>query len=554
MARSHSTRRKFLGTLGSGAVIGTAYRLSSHWLSAQSPNPALAKPSLFDPLDFNPVPVSHEDRVILPKGFRHEVLVSRGAILNDRGETYGDDNDFVAILPRGDAEGWLWVNHESTDVFFLKEGPVPAHTVDRELIAQYLTSMGGSCIRIARNTEGRWRPVLPDRRNFRLTGMTPGIEFTGPARGSEWLAGATSATGSVANCGGGITPWGTILSAEENVYAVFGDAEQGDPKTQVNTFYDRPDRHYGYMVEIDPDAKTFHKHTALGRFAHENIVFAVARDGRLVGYMGDDRPNQCLYKYISTERYDPRGGKENRRLLTDGMLHVADTVRGRWIPLNPATNRALKAAGYDKARVCVNTRTAAMMCGGTPHGRPEGISRNESTGEVFVSLSAHPVPGSFRNPTFPTDLAGAIARIREAGNDPGAMEFQFDLTLMGGPATGLAWPDNLTFVNPQHMMICTDYKGTYPSRAQSTHAALGNNFLMVTPMTGPGAGKVLRFATAPREAEFASPVLTPDREELWVSVQHPGEGSTRPDALISHWPGGGHSWPRSSLISISRES
>lgn len=553
MARFSSNRRKFLGALGSGAVVGTAYRLSSHWLSAQTPGAGVARPSLFDPVNFKPAPVSHEDRVVLPEGFRHEVLVSRGAVLNDQGETYGDDNDFVAILPRGEREGWVWVNHESTDVFLLKEGPVPPHQVDHELIAQYLTSMGGSCIRIARNERGRWRPLLPDPRNFRLTGMTPGIEFTGPARGSEWLSGATTCTGSVANCGGGVTPWGTVLSAEENVYAVFGDSEQGDPKTQVNTFIDRPDRHYGYMVEIDPEARTFHKHTALGRFAHENIVFAEARDGRLVGYMGDDRSGQCLYKYISTERYDPKGGKANRRLLTDGMLHVADTARGRWIPLDPGVNRALKAAGFDKARVCVNTRTAALMCGGTPHGRPEGISRNDVTGDVYVSLSAHPISGKVRDPKQPSDLAGAIGRIREARNDPGALEFQFDLALMGGTETGLAWPDNLTFVNSQHLMVCSDYKGTYPAQARSTHGVLGNNFLMVTPVSGPGAGKVLRFATAPREAEFASPVLTPDREELWVSVQHPGEGSTRPDALISHWPGGGRSWPRSSLISISRE-
>jgi hypothetical protein len=221
--------------------------------------------------------------------------------------------------------------------------------------------------------------------------------------------------------------------------------------------------------------------------------------------------------------------------------------------LNPDEQRPLKAAGFDKARICVHTRTAAMMCGGTPHGRPEGISRNELTGEVFISLSAHPLQGTHRDPDLPTDMAGAIGRIREAGNDPGAMEFQFDLSLMGGTSTGLAWPDNLSFANNEQLMVCTDYKGAYPSLPRTTHAKLGNNFLMLAGVSGRDIGKVMRFATAPREAEFCSPVLTPERDELWVGVQHPGEGSTRADALISHWPGGGQSWPRSSVIAISRE-
>lgn len=551
---NHPNRRDFIQAIGSTAVVATAYRLSGSWLSAQSTSSTPTPGSLFHAIDFEPIPISHADDVLLPKGFSHEVLISRGARLNQRGDTFGDDNDFIAILPRGDSEGWLWVNHESTDAVFLLEAAATPDRLTREVMGQYLQSMGGSCIRISKNQKGLWRPLLPDPRNFRLTGHTPNIPFTGPAAGTSWLKGAKMAVGSVANCGGAVTPWGTIITAEENVFAVYGDPEQSDPPTLVNRFFDRPPEHYGYLVEVDPDTGEFWKHTALGRFAHENIVFATSKDGRLVGYMGDDRARQCLYKFISRDRFDPAAGKSNRRLLHDGTLYVADTIKGRWIPLDPTQQKALAAAKFDPARVCVHTRTAAMMCGGTPHGRPEGITRNTETGEVFISLSSHPHTSSNASvdPNRPSDLAGAIAKLKESGEDPGALDFSFSIHLMSGQDTGLAWPDNLSFITDQHLMICSDYKGQYPSSPKSTHGLFGNNLLTIAPLAGPNAGRVQRFASAPREAEFASPILTPDQRELWVSVQHPGEGSTSAETLISHWPQGGKAWPRSSVIAIAR--
>ena len=126
-----------------------------------------------------------QPHVVVPEGFNSQVLVSRDALLNPRGDRFGDDNDFICLLQRTEREGWLWVNHESTDVFLIEQAPVPAHRVNKALIAKYLEAMGGSCIRVTRSDSGRWRPVLPDPKNFRLSGMTPGIEFTGPARGSS---------------------------------------------------------------------------------------------------------------------------------------------------------------------------------------------------------------------------------------------------------------------------------------------------------------------------------------------------------------------------------
>ena len=46
------------------------------------------------------------------------------------------------------------------------------------------------------------------------------------------------------------------------------------------------------------------KHTALGRFHHENAAIGLTKDGRVVVYMGDDVKDACVYKFISNGKYD----------------------------------------------------------------------------------------------------------------------------------------------------------------------------------------------------------------------------------------------------------
>src|SRR5690606_17686609 len=116
-------------------------------------------------------------------------------------------------------------------------------------------------------------------------------------------------------------------------------------------------------------------------------------------------------------------GKANRRLLADGVLHVADTKRGRWIPLDPARQRVLRRHGFDVARVGVNTRTAAKLVGGTPLARPEDVEVHPVTGEVYVALTSWQPKGAKKQTEayFP-DVAGALGRLRERDGDAGAIQ------------------------------------------------------------------------------------------------------------------------------------
>ncbi|HAV61928.1 MAG TPA: hypothetical protein DCY13_06145, partial [Verrucomicrobiales bacterium] len=175
----------------------------------------------------------------------------------------------------------------------------------------------------------------------------------------------------------------------------------------------RPSEHYGYLCEIDPDTRELFKHTSLGRMAHENVAFTLSKDGRLVAYTADDRVEQCLYKFVSRDRYNHAAGKANRKLLEHGTLYVADTKRGRWLALDPERNRKLRREEFDAARVCVNTRTAAKLVGGTPQARPEDVEVHPVTGEVYVALTSWQATGIDKtNEDYFPDIAGALGRLR----------------------------------------------------------------------------------------------------------------------------------------------
>ena len=565
-------RRQFTQFLGASAVVAVGQRVMPGWLVSHAAEPAGVQPAtpFFDGFTLQNMPSTRVDDITLSAGLRYKVLLRQGDILNPKGDRFGDHNDYLAHVQRSPTEGWLWSNHEKASLSILSDDWSRLST--RAQAATLLQNMGGSCLRMRRNPDGRWRPVLPDSRNFRLDGLKTRFRVTGPARGSDYLGGVREIIGTVGNCGGGVSPWGTFFSGEENFQTYFADPEMPEVEVDgkdlraaeggesaafeqpmlVQAFFPRPASHYGYMIEVDPETGERWKHTSLGRFSHENVAFAVSRDQRLVCYLGDDRMGQCIYKFISQDRFDVRAGGSNRRLLEQGTLYVADTDHGRWLALDPVHQPALRKAGFDAARVCVHTRTAARLVGGTPHARPEEVEVHPITGEVFVCITAYQAGKPPKGGAYTNEVKGGLARIRELGGDAGAMEFQFEIFVHGSRETGLTWPDNIGFGANGDLIVTSDFKLAANPPANSAQSIFGNNYLMLVPATGPNAGKVTRFATGPCGSEFCSPTLSPDRAELWVNVQHPGEGSKSRETLTSHWPDGGNSLPRSCMVALER--
>ena len=63
----------------------------------------------------------------------------------------------------------------------------------------------------------------------------------------------------------------------------------------------------------------------------------------------------------------------------------------------------------------------------------------------------------------------------------------------------------------------------------------------------PATGEIRRFLVGPRQAEVTGLTWSADRRTLFVGIQHPGEKGD------SHFPGGGRTVPRSSVVAITRD-
>jgi secreted PhoX family phosphatase len=173
--------------------------------------------------------------------------------------------------------------------------------------------------------------------------------------------------GTLGNCSGGNTPWGTVLSCEENFQAdasafYLGVTESVLPNgtqtgyvssgTQTETGlrtagaeFGLVGEKYGYVVEIDVKnpAVRAKKHTALGRYRHENVALRVEPGAKLAAYMGDDRRGGHVWKYVSNGVVSNVTSPSNSALFEDGVLYVAKfnaNGTGSWIPLllSTATN------------------------------------------------------------------------------------------------------------------------------------------------------------------------------------------------------------------------
>lgn len=506
-------RRAFIDFLGRGALIVPA--VPSVLSACKSGNSKTDAP-LFP---------SSKDDVVLVEGMEAEVLIKWEDPIN-KTMAFGYNNDYIAYLPTKDNEGILWVNHETVNPIFASgyEDDMVRH---RDMILREMLEVGGTILKV-RKAAGQWKPVLEDPVNTRLTAMTK-IPFEWP----EPISGATEAMGTLANCSGGVTPWGTILTCEENYDIFYGekDFETGE-RTSSNLgwemfFFKNQPEHYGWVVEVDVQTGTAKKHVGLGRFSHECATVKELSDGRVVIYSGDDMNGGCLYKFISDE-----SGQ-----IFPGQLYAANLEAGRWELLD-VERPELATKFASQTEVMVWAREAAKRVGGTPLDRPEDIEIDPLSGDVLIALTNNKPQGNYH---------GSIMKITEQG-DYDALEFIHDTFLTGGEETGFSCPDNLAFDAAGNLWFTSDISGS--AIGKEPYQAFGNNGLYVLLRNGEQAGELLQVGSAPNDAEFTGPYFASDGETLFLSVQHPGDESKSLSQLTSHWPGGGTTIPRSAVIAI----
>lgn len=535
---------------------------------------------------------------------------------------FGYNNDFTAFLslPQGSQSsehGLLVVSHEYATPYLMVAGATAEDFRDKLTdaeIAAVAAATGLSVVEV-RKDGAEWKPVLDGRYNRRIHLGTP-IAISGPAAGDERLKTKADPSGrlvlgTISNCSGGVTPWGTVLSGEEGGMDVFAgdykalpdqelverqgwDEEDNDAygvgriEPRLN-YAEEPNEwmRFDWVVEIDPfdpDAPPV-KRTALGRFTHEGAQVAVAPDGRVVVYMGDDDDFEYLYRFVSRDAWNPSERAANRDLLDHGTLSVArfeaDGVL-TWLPLVQGEGPLTEANGFrSQADVVLATRKAADLVGATPMDSPEGFVPHPKTGRLYVAMTENEdrLPKGEGEAAEQADAAnprgpnpdGHILELAPPGAperpDHAADAFRWDVFILCGdpkdPASGAAChPEtsaNGWFTDPDNLAV--DPAGRLWITTDGPPDAGFNDALYVSETEGPSRALPKLFYLPPVGSEVCSPAFTPDGRTLFISIQHPGElrlgdgedatsiadaGTNWPDYV----PGGP---PRPSLVVLSRE-
>ena len=573
-------------------------------------------------LGFTGISTSTADAVRVPQGYTANVLYAWGdpvghqsgspAFRQDAGNTADEqalqagmhhDGIHYFPLPYGSSSsnsGLLVMNHEYTDDGLLHRDGFANWSAEKVRKAQ---NANGCSVVEVREKGGKWEVVRPSPFARRITAATP-MRIAGPAAGSALMKTAADATGTNVlgtfnNCAHGYTPWGTYLTCEENWDTYFinsgtlttdhrrnGITAKGrgyrwnefDERFDAGKHPNEPNRH-GWVVEFDPYNPQSQpvKRTALGRFSHEGAWPAKAGDGRLVIYMGDDRVFEYIYKFVSRDRVNGSDRNANGSILDHGTLYVAkfrDDGTGGWLPLVHGQGPLTVANGFaDQADVLVRTRAAADAVGATKMDRPEWIALHPQTNEVYCTLTNNSRRGvkdaaapDRANPRV-NNVFGQIIRWREAGNDPAAQNFEWDLFAIAGDPQhpdaarqgnikGDAYgsPDGLWFDDSGLLWIQTDVSTSAMNKGH--YERLGNNMMLAADVR---SGMTKRFLTGPTGCEVTGVVMTPDARTMFVNIQHPGEkpsGRNDPNnpKAFSSWPDGAAGGrPRSATLVIKKD-
>ncbi|WP_129789322.1 PhoX family protein [Promicromonospora panici] len=474
------SRRAMLGTLAvaAGAVVIGAQGMDAP-SAAAAPLPEGRFPGhggsglAFGAIDPQPVDV---DALVVPEGYTWDPIIRWGDPILPGARTFDPNNqspeqqakqfgyncDYLDILPfdvgdehRG-TRGLLVSNLEYTNAAVMFppsakywETDAAGNVTDKKNAyarAIERAAHGMAVVEVRRRAPGKpwsYQRISPVNRRIHLD-----TEFVidGPAAGTDLMKTAADPTGTrvlgtMNNCAGGTTPWGTVLSGEENFNGYFvaaganptADARYGigsstsygweadEPRFAQSEGYENEANRFGWIVELDPHDPSAPpvKHTAMGRFKHEGANVTLSRRGHAVAYMGDDQAFDYVYKFVSKDRVakgDSRWARRhNKTLLSDGDLYVAKFTgdspaaeidgsgavpsdgafdgTGEWLPL--VVGGVSKVPGMSVEEVLIYTRLAGDKVGATKMDRPEDVEISPVTGRIYVACTNN----SGRTPT-----------------------------------------------------------------------------------------------------------------------------------------------------------
>lgn len=592
IARRYGRRDVLRGSL---AVTATTALFGTTALTAPRTAQAATAPDSrykFDELNWG-----NDEGHHVAEGYNADILIRWGDpitadapdfdVMNQSAEAqskqFGYNNDYVGFAEIEPGRGMLCVNHEYTNEEVMFPGLGRQDDVDfadmtKDLVDIEMAAHGGSVFEIVKDVEGHWSVNRNNPANRRITASTP-MTFSGPAAGHPRMRtnadpNGMTVLGTLNNCAGGMTPWGTYLMAEENFHGYFwtdrldadGNADLSEqPDAEKMTRYGVPGRFYawgkhydrfnidkepnepnrfGYIVEVDPlnPNATPIKHTALGRFRHEGCETTIASDGRLVIYSGDDNRFDYQYKWVSADPVTEENSYFGSPLLSEGTLYVArfhDDGTVEWLPMVHGEGPLTAENGFDsQADIAIDTRLAADALEATPMDRPEDAQpRGDGTAYIMLTNNSRRKSDQVdaANPR-PESNFGHIIEIKEEGGNHSATSGTWSiLVLCGDPKleeVGAMWnpetsengwfgsPDNCAIDNDGRLWISTDQGESWGRTGKS-------DGLYALETEGELRGHSKLFFRCPVGGELCGPYFADESKALFLAVQHPGTDGTK---------------------------
>ncbi|ROI05186.1 DUF839 domain-containing protein [Chryseobacterium sp. G0240] len=385
------------------------------------------------------VPTTQTDKLIIPAEHRYQLILKEGDAYTEGGGLVGGQNDFTGYVAKSGSstDGYLSVNHE--------------------------TNPGGVTM-----AEINYNPSA---KLWQLT-RSRAVGFSDP-----------SLVQTIRNCSGGVTPWGTIVTAEESVTSndINGDGYKD----------------YGWLVEIDPATAQVistnpdgskGKLWQMGIMNHENVVINTAGT---IAYYGEDGGTHMVYKYVMDTPNDLSSGNLYVLKLDQGLTAAGDPVgtTATWIQVPNKTKADQN-----------NTASLAQSLGGTKFNGIEDVDISPLDGRIYFTSKG-------LDRVYRLQDNGATASQVETFVGGGSTVYSFNTAQGMKSEVWADGNDNLTFDELGNLWVLQDG---------------GKNYIwVIAPDHTQANPKVRLFASMPAGAEPTGLTFTPDHKFGFFSIQHP---------------------------------
>ena len=435
-------RRNFIGATGaafSGLLLNGCTGRSA---------PLTSAPSSF--ADYGPLVPDPAGMLDLPRGFSYRLLSSLGNAMTD-GCTVPDKADGMGCFSIGNDEIVLIRNHEL----------VPADDAGG-VLAKGFGTRDGAIVPGGTTSIVLDATTLEVKREFR------------------------SLAGTIRNCSGGITPWGSWLTCEEA------------PTGPGQRFGEGLAENHGWVFEVPANATGLIDAVplkAMGRFNHE----AACVDPRTgIVYLSEDRDDSVLYRFVPTTPGRLGDGGLLQAMVVEGLSDTRNWTSADMAVGSRHTVRWIDCDDVESPNDDLRSRAAAK--GAAVVARGEGI--HTGTDEIFVCSTN----GGQRK------LGQILRLVPGTGGEPDQIELFFE----SQSKDQFNYGDNLTVGPNGHLIVCED---------QYTEV-VDNHLRGITP-----DGRAYTLGRLRIQTELAGGCFSPDGKWFFVNAYSP----TRTLAITGPW-------------------